>query len=262
MRFDSCSWILGCARRALAVLAVLAVFSLANPSAFASITLYYSVSADSSTQTGNNGGGMSLSSGSNTIGNFTYTVTENATNHPAGSTLTTDTFSVNNTSATTDSITIAASGIGFTAGSNTNIMNVSYTITGNAAFSSSTDPASTNSWADQTGNAPFGTTTPVGALSGVVSTPGSPVGAYQFSGTGVAGAYSPIATFVRGTSPFSLSQSITVTLSAGDSASFVITTAASPSGVSVPEPSSMVIAGLGALGLIGYGLRRRKALGT
>jgi len=30
----------------------------------------------------------------------------------------------------------------------------------------------------------------------------------------------------------------------------------------VPEPSSMAIAGLGALGMIGYGLRRRKALGA
>jgi PEP-CTERM motif len=35
----------------------------------------------------------------------------------------------------------------------------------------------------------------------------------------------------------------------------------SPS-VVVPEPSTMAIAGLGALGLIGYGLRRRKALGA
>jgi len=30
----------------------------------------------------------------------------------------------------------------------------------------------------------------------------------------------------------------------------------------VPEPSSLAIAGLGALGLIGYGLRRRKSLGV
>jgi len=32
--------------------------------------------------------------------------------------------------------------------------------------------------------------------------------------------------------------------------------------VVVPEPSTMAIAGLGALGMIGYGLRRRKALGA
>jgi len=31
---------------------------------------------------------------------------------------------------------------------------------------------------------------------------------------------------------------------------------------STPEPSSMVLAGIGALGMIGYGLRRRKALGA
>jgi len=31
---------------------------------------------------------------------------------------------------------------------------------------------------------------------------------------------------------------------------------------SVPEPSTLAIAGLGALGMIGYGLRRRKALGA
>jgi len=37
-----------------------------------------------------------------------------------------------------------------------------------------------------------------------------------------------------------------------------------PSGTvaSVPEPSTLAVAGIGALGLIGYGLRRRKALGA
>ncbi len=39
----------------------------------------------------------------------------------------------------------------------------------------------------------------------------------------------------------------------------VNTTAAT---IGVPEPSSMAIAGIGALGMIGYGLRRRKALGA
>ncbi len=40
------------------------------------------------------------------------------------------------------------------------------------------------------------------------------------------------------------------------------TTSYSGSINTVPEPSSMAIAALGALGLIGYGLRRRKALGA
>jgi len=39
-------------------------------------------------------------------------------------------------------------------------------------------------------------------------------------------------------------------------------TVPSNSASAVPEPSSLAIAGLGALGLIGYGLRRRKALGA
>jgi len=39
-------------------------------------------------------------------------------------------------------------------------------------------------------------------------------------------------------------------------------TSASLTIASVPEPSSLAIAGIGALGLIGYGLRRRKALGA
>jgi hypothetical protein len=42
-------------------------------------------------------------------------------------------------------------------------------------------------------------------------------------------------------------------------------TAVGPSGIpvtSVPEPTTLAIAGLGALGMIGYGLRRRKALGA
>ena len=37
---------------------------------------------------------------------------------------------------------------------------------------------------------------------------------------------------------------------------------ADPPPASAPEPSSLAIAGIGSLGLIGYGLRRRKALGV
>ncbi len=50
-----------------------------------------------------------------------------------------------------------------------------------------------------------------------------------------------------------------LTLTAGDS---VINVNGTTGVTAVPEPSSMAIAGLGALGMIGYGLRRRKALGA
>jgi len=39
-------------------------------------------------------------------------------------------------------------------------------------------------------------------------------------------------------------------------------TVTGPTRTAVPEPSSLAIAGLGALGMIGYGLRRRKAMGV
>jgi hypothetical protein len=41
-----------------------------------------------------------------------------------------------------------------------------------------------------------------------------------------------------------------------------VNTASASTTPAVPEPSTMAIAGLGALGMIGYGLRRRKALGA
>jgi len=59
--------------------------------------------------------------------------------------------------------------------------------------------------------------------------------------------------------PFTLEETLSVTLNDKfDQINYSSSTTLS----SVPEPSSMAIAGLGALGMIGYGLRRRKALGA
>jgi len=63
--------------------------------------------------------------------------------------------------------------------------------------------------------------------------------------------------FVRGAT-YPLSS--TLTLTAGDSANINVN--GSTTVTAVPEPSTMAIAGLGALGMIGYGLRRRKAMGA
>ncbi len=60
------------------------------------------------------------------------------------------------------------------------------------------------------------------------------------------------------TAPYSVTEYFAITLSAGSQLNFSASTTLTP----VPEPSTMAIAGIGALGLIGYGLRRRKARGA
>jgi hypothetical protein len=60
--------------------------------------------------------------------------------------------------------------------------------------------------------------------------------------------------------PYSLTEVLAITFSGAGSIS--LSSDSSANFTAVPEPSSMAIAGLGALGMIGYGLRRRKALGV
>jgi len=59
--------------------------------------------------------------------------------------------------------------------------------------------------------------------------------------------------------PFSITESIAVVLNGKNDS---ISLPASVSLTTVPEPSTMVIAGFGGLGLIGYGIRRRRASGA
>jgi hypothetical protein len=68
---------------------------------------------------------------------------------------------------------------------------------------------------------------------------------------------------VTGTGTYSLSQSVTVDgITDIGNSPVNITGQSSISSVAVPEPSTLALAGLGALGFIGYGLRRRQVLGT
>ena len=61
-------------------------------------------------------------------------------------------------------------------------------------------------------------------------------------------------------SPFSMTSVVNVSVGSGAVVNF--TTDLVLSQTAVPEPSTMAIAGIGALGMIGYGLRRRKAKGA
>lgn len=70
--------------------------------------------------------------------------------------------------------------------------------------------------------------------------------------------------FASLSAPYSLTERFKITLTAGESITFSSSTnlTKGPDIQAIPEPSAMALAGLGALGLIGYGLRRRKALGA
>lgn len=66
--------------------------------------------------------------------------------------------------------------------------------------------------------------------------------------------------FVSHVTPFTMTVSESIMLGVNTSGHIEIDSNFNPNTAAVPEPSSLVIAGLGALGFVGYGLRRRKAL--
>jgi len=90
-----------------------------------------------------------------------------------------------------------------------------------------------------------------------------PVSTYQSgninSGGGAAFALNTATAGITGLhSPFSMTSVVNVSLSASAIVNFTSNLALTP----VPEPSTMALTGLGALGFVGYGLRRRKAKGA
>jgi hypothetical protein len=256
MSVNLSSWILRGATRALAAVATLAILGLATPSASAAVSLSYTV---------NGGGPIALVSGTGTgnlvAGTITYNLTATATDTTVLDRLNTTTINVTNNGTATSSITLAVTGVGYTlAGTTTNgaTLQAQATIQGTGGPATTTDTTSATASVDGT-NTAFGTGTPT--LSSVGTTPAGLSTTYTFTGGGV-GAVTNF-TVTNGANGFSISDPLMITLAAGSSASFTEVTNVAPHLVSVvPEPSSLAIAGIGALGLIGFGLRRRKALGA
>jgi PEP-CTERM motif len=108
------------------------------------------------------------------------------------------------------------------------------------------------------GNSAFGSfTSTESELTAVTTGSSSASVTYLFEGNWTAGTY-PTA-FTGNTYPASVTLTINQTGGPGSALSVGGTFAVPPTPVTVvPEPSTMAIAGLGALGLIGYGIRRRK----
>lgn len=249
MSFDFSSWIRGGAKRALTALAILAVLSLATPSAFASVSLSYKA---------NGGAATALTSGVSTgnvvLGNFTYSLTATSFDSTSLDKLTSTTITLNNNSTTTDTLDLLVTGIGYNLGGTAHAgeaMIANFSVSGTGGPTDTTkDTTTAASWADTT-NAAFGTNTPLGSLAGAPTVSGPLTSSYTFASGGIG----PNVAFLLTGTTYSLTQNLHITLGGGDQANLTIITSATPA---VPEPSSMAIAGLGALGLIGYGIRRRR----
>jgi len=101
------------------------------------------------------------------------------------------------------------------------------------------------SWLDNTNSSSV--TTPTGIVTPTV--------------TGPPGGSSSVA-IPAAIAPYGLFQLLTITFSAAGGVMVSTSTDSTTQFTAVPEPSTMAIASLGALGMIGYGLRRRKAMGA
>jgi hypothetical protein len=256
MNLDRASGTLRGTRLVLAALAILSVFALAAPSATAGVSLSFNAT-DVGTSTSL--GVTALSSGTSdsfTLGNFgdaddPVTVTATASDKKAGSKLTSTTITLKNTTKSgTDTLDLLVTGTGYTVGGlalpGLHILS-KFSVGGSGGpTDTTTDKTTAKSWVDLT-NTAFGTGSPLGSLITVPKTT-DPLNSDYTSGASI-----PKSLKLTGTM-FSFTQELDITLKAGDQANLTIITAAIPT----PEPSSMALAGLGALGLIGYGIRRRR----
>lgn len=91
---------------------------------------------------------------------------------------------------------------------------------------------------------------PAGAQNGTSGTAVGPTSPQILTGSDHKDAYATLTSLSSG---FSITQLLAITLGAGSEINFSTNTTLS----SVPEPSTMALAGLGMLGFVGYGLRRR-----
>jgi len=198
-------------------------------------------------------------------GNLTISIST-ASNNPGasnGSFLFNATTNVANNTASTVTVAVEVTETGFsmpTGPGNLNGTVGSVTVFQTNEFGNSATATFSNTWgALDPGNGAFTPTNqtnsygagPLTASGG--ATTNGPDGTLSYSGN----------PFTAGSS-YSMTVANTVQVSSNATSTDKVNLTYTPSGTSgvVPEPSTMALAGLGALGLIGYGLRRRKALGT
>jgi len=199
--------------------------------------------------------GTSVSYTNTSFSGFSISALATSSNSPGTATfadITGSTVSIQNNNAGTASLYITLGDTGFTGplappGSVTVTTNVGATVVTGSSANLLNFNSYVNNGPSGGQNAITGTTT---AQSLDITSVGAPATSTSFT-------VSPLGT------GFSLTERYQITLGAGSHITFSSSTLLSQIPIqAVPEPSSLACAGIGALGLIGYGLRRRKALGA
>jgi hypothetical protein len=169
--------------------------------------------------------------------------------------LQTNTLTLNNTGSGSATITLLVTGSGYSFGGSsvpaTGSANYSLSGTAGPGFNGAADSASF------TGTVGSTTLNPNPANASVTGS-GPGTGSYTFT----PGSSSPLQNVNLGGAAFAIGEKITITLGAGDTSQFTETIGVFPNAVpppGTPEPSTLALAGLGTLGFVAYGLRRRKA---
>jgi hypothetical protein len=197
-----------------------------------------------------------------TVGAFDVTVTIAVTNSPGtaalGSlTITNFNVSLNGTASAGDNtLTIYAKATDYTLPPGSPL-NMDSNESGTFVASTAGDKVTFTSYFDASNTAP-GTLPPTGFTIG---TPSPTVTITSTGGTTGSLSANAAPTLVTRSGMFALANVTTVTLS-GSSSTVALGMNGATTVTGVPEPSSMALAGLGALGLMGYGLRRRQAQGA
>jgi hypothetical protein len=143
-------------------------------------------------------------------------------------------------------------------GSTGHVLHITITGTG---YSAPTTPPSVTVLSHIGGTVAVETTPSTNSLSFQSIVPGAALPS-QTPAINAIGSYSNDASATTNSlsAPFSIEETLSVTLNKlNDQINYSSSTTLSQVAVGVPEPSSMAIAGLGALGMIGYGIRRRKS---
>jgi hypothetical protein len=193
------------------------------------------------------------------FGDFTITVLASSQTNGSTSDLETTNLTITNNTGTGHVLTILSYGNNFTLPSGSNLLMTS-SAGGNVIAGTPADTNMTHQGWINNAN-PLIDAPPSGSNPGLVppmqTTPGPQPSVFNVLSFDNGTLTVP---FNRTGSLFSLTSEAVVNVGANDKLHFTQTL--SVTSAVVPEPSTMALAGLGALGLIGYGLRRRKALGA